>query len=784
MSGLRLEDAVVVVPAGLTGPRERAVRMLVEEVEKRTGIRWPVTAARPARGAPVILVGTAEELRGTGVRHADLEGSQGPLPAEGFCLRTFEGGVEVVGNDARGVLFGVGRLLRELRMGRGGSGGTSLSPVKTGRVELPSDLDVCTAPVYPLRGHQLGYRPKTNSYDGWTEAMWEQYYRDLAVFGANAVELIPPRSDDDPDSPHFPLPPMEMMVRMSRLAAEYGLDVWVWYPALDQDYSDPATVEFALREWEEAFVRLPRLDAVFVPGGDPGHTRPVHLMALLERQAESLRRHHPGAGMWVAPQGFTAEWMEEFLDLAAAEPPWLTGVVFGPQTRLSLPELRTQLPRRYPIRHYPDITHCFKCQYPVPDWDAAYALTEGREPINPRPLAQAAIFRRLQEHTEGFITYSEGCNDDVNKTIWSVLGWDPEADVVEALRQYGRYFIGDGYGDPFAQGLLALERNWEGPLLTNEGVETTLRQFQALEQEALPAVRLNWRFQQALYRAYYDAYTRRRLLHEQELEARALEALRSAGATGAQQAVDRAEAILDRAFMERPAPDWRARIFELAEALFQSIRMQLSVERYAAIAVGRGANLDTVDAPLNDAPWLRGRFREVRAEPGEAERLRMVEEILGWTDPGPGGFYDDLGRTEGSPRLLPGPGFPEDPAFLQSPFAGFGERGDGRLSWYRHVQTLHETPLRLRYTGLDPDAEYRLRVVYSPEGKGRVSLTAGDGIEIHPLIPKPSPPAPLEFALPAEATAAGTLELCWQREPGLGGNGRGCQVAEVWLIRR
>ena len=104
--------------------------------------------------------------------------------------------------------------------------------------------------------------------------MWEQYIRDLAVFGTNAIELIPPRSDDAADSPHFPLPPMQMMTEMSRLANEYGLDVWIWYPAMDKDYSDPATVEFALKEWGEVFRQLPRIDAVFVPGGDPGHTQP------------------------------------------------------------------------------------------------------------------------------------------------------------------------------------------------------------------------------------------------------------------------------------------------------------------------------------------------------------------------------------------------------------------------------------------------------------------------------------------------------------------------------
>src|SRR5207249_4462153 len=115
-----------------------------------------------------------------------------------------------------------------------------------------------------------------------------------------------------------------------------------------------------------------------------------------------------------------------------------------------------------------------------------------------------------------------------NKAVWSALGWDPDANVTEILRDYSRYFIGEEYADSFAQGLLALERNWEGPLLTNEGVSTTLQQFQSLERAALPPVRANWRFQQALYRAYYDAYLRSRLLYETELEERAMDALRQA----------------------------------------------------------------------------------------------------------------------------------------------------------------------------------------------------------------------------------------------------------------
>ena len=128
--------------------------------------------------------------------------------------------------------------------------------------------------------------------------------------------------------------------------------------------------------------------------------------------------------------------------------------------------------------------------------------------INPRPRGRPQIFQLYAEQTIGFITYSEGCNDDVNKFVWSGLGWDPDTPVVEILREYGRYFIGERVRRQLRPGLLALERNWVGPLLTNAGVETTLEQFQDDGAHRHAGRLLNWRFQQALYRAYYDAYVR------------------------------------------------------------------------------------------------------------------------------------------------------------------------------------------------------------------------------------------------------------------------------------
>jgi hypothetical protein len=764
--------ATVVTPAGLSKQEQKAVELLTSEVARRTGVALPVVHEWPAADRPAIVVGPAA-LLGT-LNNGPLSAALAKAPAtaaEGFRILLADNRLIVSGNDARGVLYGVGHLLRKLH----------LTP---GKVFGDEHLEITTAPKYPLRGHQLGYRPKTNSYDAWDLAQWEQYYRDLAVFGCNAVELVPPRTDDDASSPHFPLPPLEMMVGMSRVADAYGLDVWIWYPAMDRDYGNPATVEIALQEWEQVYQRLPRIDALFVPGGDPGHTRPKHLMALLEKQTRLLHKYHPRAQMWVSPQSFNQAWLEEFLAIVHQQPEWLSGIVFGPQVRVSLADLRSAVPARYPIRHYPDITHSRQCQYPVPDWDLAHALTSGRECINPRPLGQATIFRLLQPHTIGFLTYSEGCNDDVNKAVWSGLGWNPATPVVEILRDYGRYYIGDAYADTMAQGLLALERNWQGALLTNEGVYSTLRQFQALEKTASPAVLKNWRFQQALYRAYYDAYQRARLIYETELEDRAMDRLRGAARTGATQALDEAEQILESAD-QRVANDWRDRIGHWADELFASIQMQTSVPKYQAIGVDRGATLDTLDVPLNNRLWLRERFAVLRSLPNDQQRLQAIEEIVDWTNPGPGGFYDDLGKLHAQPHLVVGPGFEKDPAFLVSSHSGFAGFGPMRASWKDHAEAMLESPLKLRYENLDTQAQYKMRVVYGGDGPQKKIRCVADGeLEVHPLIKKQVPYGPVEFDIPPAATRDGELNLSWYREPNLGDNGRGCQVSEIWLIKK
>ena len=136
----------------------------------------------------------------------------------------------------------------------------------------------------------------------------------------------------------------------------------------------------------------------------------------------------------------------------------------------------------------------------------------------------------------------------MNKIVWSALGWDPDADVLDVLRDYGRYLVGlpDADADGFAHGLFALEQNWRGPLagqrLGRDDARAVPRRWSAARRRGVLA---NWRFQQALYRAYYDAYVRSRLIYETDLEEQALDRLREARAIGSLVAMDQAEAILE-----------------------------------------------------------------------------------------------------------------------------------------------------------------------------------------------------------------------------------------------
>ena len=784
----------------------KAAMVLIEEVEKRSGIsparlnRWSGMDERP-----LIAIGTESAMEPFYRPYREQLAALEPPGPEGYrilLVREPRPRLYIIGSDPRGVFYGTGQLLRK-------------AALAAGKFSIDADISRSSTPRFEIRGHQLGYRAKTNAYDAWSVEQFDQYIRELGIFGANSIEIIPPRTDDDLTSPHMKRSPLEMTAEQSRIIDSYGMDVWVWYPNMGEDYADPDSIRFELNLREEIFVKCPRIDVVFVPGGDPGDLHPDTLFSWLSRVARLLNKYHPDAELWVSPQAFrpTKEWLDAFYRNVNENPDWFGGVVFGPWVKTPLPEIRRLISPNIPVRRYPDITHSISCQYPVREWDLAYAVTLGRECINPRPLDHKHIHNALARYAEGSIGYSEGINDDVNKFIWLDQDWNPSTPVLETLRDYGRLFINAGHAESVAQGLLALERNWRGPLLSNDQVEITLQQWREMESsaDAMYADPIfsgsngkdalqskspgNYRFQLGLLRAYYDAYQKRRLIYETELEQRALDALRTATPSRCLSAVDSAERILLSAQSHRVAQDYWRRCQELADALFRSVGAQLTVSRHGAISLGRGAFIDAIDEPLNDVRWLLYRFEKLRGLADEDERMAAIEQILNRTNPGPGGCYDNFGSPGSLERVRAGAGWDTDPGGLLSPRISFGVGARGQewvhevrargfegiatpRAWMNQVTALYDTPLSLRYSGLDPQGSYTLRVAYTGRFRSSMRLVVDGKFELHDYMRTGISPI-YEFKIPADALEDGKIELTWTCPEGA----RGAQVAEAWLIK-
>jgi len=734
---LDLSKSTIVVSGAEAGT---AATVLAEEVGKRSGIRL---SSAPAAAAIQIRIG----VQSSGV-------------AEGFSLSTSPNSVTLEGNDRRGILYAVGYLLRN-------------ATLEKGRFAIDDSLRIRSSPRYPIRGHQLGYRNTANSWDAWTVQQFDQYIRELALFGVNAIENIP--FQDDRKNPLMKVDRREMNRAMAGICRKYGLDYWVWTPAT-VDLADRSERAQLLSRFDQLFADVPDVAGVFVPGGDPGNNPPELLLPFLEEISKRTK-----AKVWVSMQGFHGpkeEAVYSWMNSGAAGRPWFGGIVAGPSSP-NPAHTRLRLPAGAGLRLYPDLTHNKISQFEVPQWDQAYALTLGREAINPRPYEYAAIFQKIAPLSSGFISYSDGVHDDVNKVVWSALAWDPSMDVRRILIEYCRFHFGAAVAVDAADGLLALERNWRGPLLGNGGVEATLAFWNALEKRAGSNNSGNWRWQMCLLRANYDAYLRRRLIQAVALERDANRLLAQAGAgMSADAAMLAVEEVLGRA---PAAMDLRSRIVDLCEQLFQSVGLQTSVEKYHASGAERGAVLDFVDHPLNNRWWLEDEFAKVRKMADEAAKVARLREIAAWESPGPGSFYDAVGDINKSPNAAQAPGGilggnhdddDSDPLF----WWWDSGKSRARLSWQ-----VTRWPANLTYDGLDPKATYVVRT----QGYGQCLLRV-DGERVQPTVDGREMHEFKEFPVPANAISDGKLVLTFDKvtdESHLNWRRRS-RLAEVWLIRR
>jgi hypothetical protein len=786
----------VVIPEQPSYMEQRTAQIFLEEVEKRCAMSLPLSHALPTEGSFFLFAEQENFSQEFASKVPETVRKLESLPepgAEGFRVVTAQGGIWGVGADGRGVFYAMARILRKLEM-------------RKGTITCPVSLDaISMTPEYPLRGHQLAYRDKQNTCPAWTVEDFDRYIRDLAFFGSNSIEILPPRTDDNLYSALFHQDPFEVMVELSRRIHSYGMDVWLWYPNMGENYQDPAVLAAEAAEREKNFAAIPYLDHMLIPAGDPGELTPEEFFPVVTEHAKILHKYHPQAKIWIAPQSFAPEpgWLETFYREVAKEPEWLYGICFAPWEKDTLEELREHLPPVYRdrIRHYPDITHNTGCQFEVPQWDPAFAFTLGREGNNTRPRAMKHIHNLHAPHTVGSLTYSEGIHDDVNKMVWGDQDFSTQTSCEETIQDYVRLFISPDLTDTLSELILSLEDNWKGPIRENDNIDRVYRGFEKIASTYGPEVTENARFQLAYLRALSDYQAKRRAARDSALEQDALQVLAQAKELGADSAMERTVQAFFPPFLPEEDQELREKIQKLADSLFQKLHIQLTTWRHGGQRWIRGAYLDSIDFPLNNAQWYCEHFRRIRKLTDESQKLEAIERLLHRTDPGEGGQYIQLGSLEGfRDHVLSDHTWEEDPSFLRSPHLYYdlygilmnyyGSKGwyDAYpipLEWVSSARVIYGTPLRVQVEGLDPNASYTLTVAYpqfavpkAPETMN-VTLYAGETL-VHQELKRHTSeqPDPLyTFQLPPDSYQDGTLSLYWQIHGTLGP----VYVSELWI---
>lgn len=497
-----------------------------------------------------------------------LPGTKTQTFAEGFTLKSFTHkkgqALLIAGAGARGLLYGAGELLRQLRH-------------DPDALRIPN-LDLQSAPAYRYRGfstNQGGTMRKITGARAWTEAENAEDFLDYALAGANCFY-----TGREGGAFHDRVKAFGCMsitdARPNQHAAAFpedwragGLEGWE-----GKDWVCPSIPEAraaVMAQWEADFPARAQHDIFRMYAGDPGGCRDERcapwgktFVHLCEDVAKIWLKSHPNTVVLIANQDLSNDGDAAIFDyLNAAPRPWLTGLAYGPGSNaLSdyfrdeqredllqypahgwvnryLAETLRALPKQQYIVHYSDITHWISAQYEVAHPEPNVVKAYGRRTFHARPKAFYDIFHAIMPFSEGDIIYSEGHHDEFHQYLWNRMLWNPQRSLDDLLSEYGTLYFGEEAAPLMAEALLQLESSLESPLDTNPGIDRYYGLVKDAGWKMPPHFRNNnYRWLLHMEKAALDKYNQLKLRQERNIEnevRRLVCAARDTGAYGALQ---------------------------------------------------------------------------------------------------------------------------------------------------------------------------------------------------------------------------------------------------------
>ena len=443
-------------------------------------------------------------------------GLEAGIGTEGYKITNGPGGtVRILGNDERGLLYGVGRFLRSSRYDEGGF--------------TPGTWRGTSVPRCPMRGIYLATH-FNNYYEAATPGELEHYVEDLSLWGINLLALAYPHwqyaGHDDPAARKM----AEHLRRIMRVAKQVGMRVTIG-DALNGGFtstpkeirctpvpdplgrhgnfgvnlcpSKPAARELLLKNWGQLLDEFadPGLDCITYwpydeggcgcqecwPWGARGYLSLSRLVSALAHK--KCPRLKVVLSTWTFDTPPAGEW--EALSKALAEDKtWADYIQADAHEDFPRFPLEQGLPGDLPLLNFPEIS-----MWGQSPW--------GGYGANPLPARLQRLWNQTERRLSGGTPYSEGIYEDINKAICSQFYWDPERPAMETVREYGAFEYSPVVADNFVKVVEAFELNHKRKEI-GPGAEEAFDRVQKMEARLTPQARAAWRWRIVYLRALID----------------------------------------------------------------------------------------------------------------------------------------------------------------------------------------------------------------------------------------------------------------------------------------
>jgi len=430
------------------------------------------------------------------------------IGVEGFRIADGKGGiVRIIGNDERGVLYGVGKFLRSSRYDQGGF--------------TAGNWRGTSVPEKPVRGIYLATH-FNNFYHVAPIAEVQQYVEDVALWGYNVLLLW----YDSPEYNGFSDPvAVKFRARLHavlKTASAIGLDV-AWGDEGNAGYrnspadiravncinkgaqnvsdicpSKPGGTEYLLANAAQLLREFADVKPKYYfiwpydgggcccnnckPWGTNGYLRIARLLA------EQQRKYIPEAKIIMSSWYFSPdEWLEINKIFSERKPEWASYMISEWLSDATRP---VGIPGGFSMLGFPEIT--MLGQLPWGGFGAA-----------PLPERFQTEWRDRSYFLAGGFPYSEGIYDDINKVLYAQFYWQANRPAMDIIKEYIAFEFSPDVVDDMAKAIATLEQNFKRENI-NASAEEAYRLIQKAEQKLTMQSRKAWRWRLIALRSLID----------------------------------------------------------------------------------------------------------------------------------------------------------------------------------------------------------------------------------------------------------------------------------------